>query len=81
MVKITFYNLIRSRYKVEEIFVKAGTITSMIDEILKRYPEMDERDFETCIIFRNGKTIHKFKFDTFINDGEEIIITHFVGGG
>ena len=81
MVKIIFYNLIRSRYKVEGISVKAGTINSMISQILHAYPEMEKRDFEDCIVFRDGKAIHKFKFDTVINDGEEIIITHFVGGG
>ena len=81
MVKIIFYNLIRSRYKVEGMTVKSGSIDFIITQILETYPEMDKRDFESCIVFRDGKTIHKFRFDTIINDGEEIIITHFVGGG
>lgn len=81
LVKVVFFNLIRSKYKVEEEFVVAGTINSIIGEILKRHPQMKESDFKTCVVFHNGKPIHHHRFDYVIQDEEEIIITHFVGGG
>jgi hypothetical protein len=38
-------------------------------------------DFETAVVFLYGKPIHHKNFDKVIQDNEEIIITHFVGGG
>lgn len=81
MVHVKFFNLIRSRYRVEEEYVKAGSIHFIISEILNKHPEMKESDFMTSIVFYNGKPIHYNRFDTEIEDETEIIITHFVGGG
>lgn len=81
MVKVIFYNLIRSKYKVEEVHVNKGTISEIIREILNRYPDMSESDFRTCVVFYHGNPIHYHRFHQEIDDGEEIIITHFVGGG
>ena len=81
MVKVIFYNLIRSKYKVEEEFCNPGSIDSIITEILEKYPEMKESDFRTCVVFYQGKPIHYHRFTQVIPDGEEIIIIHFVGGG
>lgn len=81
MVHIKFFNLIRSRYRIETEEVLSGTINEIIQEILTKHPEMKESDFKSCIVFYNEKPIHYNRFDTVIQDGEEIIITHFVGGG
>ena len=81
MVKVIFYNLIRSKYNVKEMMVKSGTINEIIDQILKEHPNMSKSDFETCVVFYKGKPIHLRGFHQAINDKEEIIITHFVGGG
>lgn len=81
MVKVKFFNLIRSKYRVEEEYVNPGSIHSIIEQILSKYPEMSHSDFKTCIVFYESKPIHYNRFDFVINEGEEIIITHFVGGG
>ncbi len=81
MVKVIFYNLIRSKYRIEEELVPSNTIHSIIDYILNKYPSMSKSDFDTCVVFYKGKPLHKANFDQVINNDEEIIITHFVGGG
>jgi len=81
MVHIIFYNLLRSKYKVHGIKVPAGSINQMIDKVLSEIPAMKRSDFESSVVFYKGKPIHKHQFDTIIEDEEEIIITHFVGGG
>lgn len=81
MVKVIFYNLLRSKYNVREMMVESGTIASIIDCILSVHPEISPSDFETCVVFHHGKPIHLRGFEKVIKDEEEIIITHFVGGG
>lgn len=81
MVKIILYHLLRSKYRINEVMVHSGTIDHMIDEMLSLHPEMDKGDFMNSIVFHKGQPIHRKQFDRIINDEEQIIITHFVGGG
>lgn len=81
MVNVIFYNLLRSKYKLEEEIVKEGTINSIIEEIIRRYPNVKIADFKYSVVFHNGKPIHYQNYDRHINDLETIIFTHFVGGG
>jgi sulfur carrier protein ThiS len=81
MVKVIFYNLLRSKYNINDMAVESGTISEIIDQILDRKKEMKDTDFETAVVFYNGEAIHKNGFNQVINDDEQIIITHFVGGG
>jgi len=81
MVKVIFYNLLRSKYHVKEMLVEPGTIHHIISQVLEAHTEMDINDFKTCVIFNKGNPIHYRGFHKIIEDQEEIIITHFVGGG
>lgn len=81
MVKVKFFNLIRSKYKVEVEYVEPGSIHHIINQILSKYPQMKESDFKTCIVFYHNKPIHWNKFHIEIPDEDEMTITHFVGGG
>lgn len=81
MVKVIFYNLLRSKYNVKEIIVEPDTIHNIVNYILQIYPEMNRSDFESSVLFHKGKPIHFRGFDKRIEDEEEIIFTHFVGGG
>ena len=81
MVKVIFYNLLRSKYGVSEQFVNAGSIDEIINQILQTHKNMVQKDFESVVVFHNGISIHRKQFDRIIDDKEEIILTHFVGGG
>ena len=81
MVKVIIYNLLRSKYGINEIEVQPGTITSIMDEIVERHPNIIRSDFDTCVVFVKGQPLHLRKFDTIIEDNDEIIFTNFVGGG
>ena len=81
MVTVVFYNLLRSKYKINETVVQEGTIHEIIAQIIKKHPSFSLSDFETCVVFKENKAIHYRQFDTKINDKERIIMTHFVGGG
>jgi molybdopterin converting factor small subunit len=81
MIKVTFYSLLRSNYRVEEEFVNAGSINDIIDQIISMHPQIKPSAFRYSVVFYKGKPIHFHGFDTLIEDGEEIIFTQFVGGG
>ena len=81
MVKVIFYNLLRSKYNVNETMVHSGSIHEILNQVFVQYPNMQKKDFDTAIVFHKGKPFHKINFDHKIDDLEEIIITHFVGGG
>lgn len=81
MVKVIFYNLLRSKYNINETTVQSGSINEILDQIFKQHPNMQRKDFDTAVVFHKGKPIHKINFNHKIDDSEEIIITHFVGGG
>ncbi len=81
MVKVTFYNLLRSKYHLTEMEVKAGTIQQIIDQILEIYPQVNAKDFATAVVFFEGKPLHAYSFNREVKDGQSLIITHFVGGG
>lgn len=81
MVKVIFYNLLRSKYNVKEMFVKPGSIRNIIEEILDKNERMSISDFKTCVVFYKGVPNHFLGFQKVIEDNDEIIITHFVGGG
>ncbi len=81
MVKVIFYNLLRSKYNIKEDLVNAGSINHIINQILKNHPNMDLSDFNNCVVFYKGKPIDAYGFETMIEDEDYLIITHFVGGG
>ena len=81
MVKIIFYNLIRSKYQISEMEVNPGSISSIIKQILDTHPQMSQKDFDSSVVFYKGSPIHFHGFSKEIEDFDEIIITHFVGGG
>ncbi|QMS85141.1 MoaD/ThiS family protein [Candidatus Xianfuyuplasma coldseepsis] len=81
MIDVCFYNLLRSKYRITELQVQAGTIHEIINEIIKQHPEIQKDDFKMAIVFYHGKPIHSSGFHTEIPDNERIIFTHFVGGG
>lgn len=81
MIKVTFYSLLRNKYNIKEEFVEAGSINDIIDQILKKYPNIEKSSFRYCVVFYKGKPINYYNFDSKIEDNEDIIITHFVGGG
>lgn len=81
MVKVIFYNLLRSKYGITELSVTAGSITEIIGQILRDHPKIHAKDFETAVVFHKGKPYHFSQFRHMISDEDEIIITHFVGGG
>ncbi len=46
------------------------------------YPVLDLKDFEHSVVFVNGdRIIHQFMYSQNVGDGDEIVFTHFVGGG
>ncbi len=82
MVKVKFFHLLRSKYDIEEIEVLPGTINDILKQIKKLHPIIDLDDFKYSVVFVNKvKIFHPSKFDEYINDGDEIVFTHFVGGG
>lgn len=81
MVKVIFYHLLRSKYNIKEMDVMPGSVHDIIEEILRRVPTMQASDFKTCVVFYEGTPIHHGRFHKEIKTGEQIIITHFVGGG
>lgn len=81
MVKVIFYNLLRSKYNVKEMLVESGSINKIIKQILKKHPKMKQSDYVTAVVFYKGTPIHHHQFNQVIDDETEIIITHFVGGG
>ena len=81
MVKVIFYNLLRSKYNIEEMMVESGSLHHIIKQILDKNPNMKISDFKTCVVFHKGNPIHYLGFHKIIDEQEEIIITHFVGGG
>ncbi len=82
MVTVRFLNLLRSTYKVEQIEVEAGSVRSIIAQIISKVPDMREEDFEQAVLFVNQvKVMHVSRYDDMINDGDVVVFTHFVGGG
>jgi len=81
VVKVIFYNLLRSKYHLEQVLVSPGTITDIFHEILVKYPQIESNDLFGAMVFDHGKAIHQEQFSRFIVDLSEIIVTHFVGGG
>lgn len=81
MVTVVFYNLLRSTYRIKQMEVPSGSIDDIIQYILQQRPDMKQSDFETSVVFFQGKPLHSHGFKTIIPDQETIIITHFVGGG
>ncbi len=82
MVKIVFYHLLRSKYDIKEFEVRSGTINNILSQIKEKFPIIDLDDFKNCVVFINDtKVVHQSKFNTIINEGDEVVFTHFVGGG
>jgi len=82
MVKITFLNLLRSKYGIETLIVEPGKMSVLFNNILLSHPEMDPNDFQESVMFVNQKRIpHATRFDITLHDGDEVVFTHFLGGG
>jgi len=82
MVNVVFYNLLRSKYNIHEIEVKTGTINEILVQIKKIHPEIDLDDFKHSVVFINkNKIIHPIMYDEKVYDGDEVVFTHFIGGG
>lgn len=82
MVTVRFLNLLRSKYRVEQLNVKAGTLGNVLEQILQQVPAMKKNDFEHAVIFINDvQLVHVSDGNAEVNDGDTVLITHFVGGG
>ena len=82
MVKVRFLNLLRSKYQIELMSLKKGTIHEIIDQVLLLYPHVEREDLENATIFVNQeKVMHYQRFNTKLEDGDQVVFTHFVGGG
>jgi len=82
IVKVIFLNLLRSKYGIESVMVNAGSVQNALDQIIKIYPLVDEKDFKEAVLFVNQTRInHVHWLREELHDGDEVILTHFVGGG
>lgn len=81
MITVVFYNLLRSKYNLEEMSVKPGTVHQIIDQIISIRPEIKRKDVESAVVFYKGNPVHYHSFNMKIEDSSRMIITHFVGGG
>jgi len=82
MIKVVFLNLLRSKYGIEEFSAHPGTISDILDEIVRVHPEIDRDDFGQAILFVNQiRMSQNNRFSRGVKDGDEVIFTHFLGGG
>jgi molybdopterin converting factor small subunit len=82
MVNVIFLNLLRSKYNIKHIEVLPGTINNIIEQIQVIYPEVLLEDFRFSVVFVNSnRVVDEFKFNEMVNDGDEVVFTHFIGGG
>lgn len=82
MVKIIFLNILRSKYKLHEVDIEPGTFKEVFARLKNQYPNLEEKDFQDCVMFVNDVRItHLARFDMILKDGDRVILTHFLGGG
>jgi molybdopterin converting factor small subunit len=82
MVKVTFYNLLRSKYRINEVNVNAGTVKEIINQIIEIYPQIARDDLMQSVLFINQeKVMHLNRLDEMVEEGDDIVFTNFVGGG
>jgi len=82
MVTVRFLHLLRSKYKQHTFELNTGTIYNLISQLKVILPEIDSKDFEQAVVFVNvDQVIHPSRFDQAVNDGDDVVFTHFVGGG
>lgn len=82
MVKITFLNLLRSKYGLDHVFVEPGIMKDIFQAFLRQHPGIDPNDFKESVMFVNQARIaHANRFDIELKDGDEVVFTHFLGGG
>jgi sulfur carrier protein ThiS len=82
MVTVRFLHLLRSKYKLHTFELKPGTINDIILQLKDLLDNFDMKDFEQAVVFVNtDKVIHPSRFDELVNDGDDVVFTHFVGGG
>lgn len=82
MVRVTFYNLLRSRHNLKELKVEATTMRELVSAIQKRYPQVTSEELNQAVLFINQKKVmHLRRFDERLRDGDKVVFTNFVGGG
>ncbi len=82
MVTVIFLNLLRSKYNIHQIEVKPGTINELLLQIKEIHPQVVLEDFENSVVFINSiRIVHPKMYDEVVEDGDEIVFTHFIGGG
>lgn len=82
MIHVKFMNLIRSKYHLSEMTIEAPTLGDLMQAILSKNPMMNPDDLYHAVIFVNQKQVmHLNRINHMLNDGDQVIFTHFVGGG
>lgn len=82
MVTVKFLHLLRSKYGIKELSLKPGKFSYILEQIKELHPEIDFKDFDSGVIFINGvQIIYQTKSNEILKDGDELVFTHFVGGG
>jgi molybdopterin converting factor small subunit len=82
LVKIKFFNLLRSKYNISMLETKEGSLEDVIHEIILKHQEIDPNDLYGAVIFLNNQQImHKDRLNQKVNEDDELVFTHFVGGG
>ena len=82
MIHVKCMHLLRSKYGITEVDVEASTVEGVIQSLKHHHPELDEQDFYQAVLFVNKQKIsHVKRFETRLNEGDEVVFTNFVGGG
>lgn len=67
---------------MESLYVKPGSIETIIESIRTQIPTMTEKELEDAVMFINRqKVMHLNRKKEIVNAGDEIVFTNFVGGG
>ena len=82
MITVKFFGLISVDNNIEKLTLNEGTISQVINEVIRRYPSIGKEQLMQAVMFVNKKQITgNRRFSTVLKEGDELALLSPISGG
>lgn len=82
MITVKFFGLIRVDTNIDTLTVDEGTVNQVINEVIRRYPNISREQLMQAVMFVNKKQITgNRRFSIMLKDSDELALLSPISGG
>ena len=82
MITVKFFGLLSVNYAIKKIEMKEGKVQDVLNQVIRLYPEITEKQLKQSIMIINQKQVSENKrFAIELQSGDELVFLNPSSGG